>query len=89
VQVAIYTADNVLVYKATLNQLNPEQSYYLFWDGRKQLSQEKINVLTLFPNKALFVRGDELCRNGRYFVNVTIDDGKDKKRYTKEIILFK
>jgi len=88
-QVTIYTADNGLVYRATLEGLAPEQSYYLFWDGRKQLSQEKANGLNLIPNRALFVRGDELCRNGRYFVNVTIDDGKIKKRYTKEIILFK
>jgi len=88
-QVTIYTADNVLVYRASLSGLSPEQSYYLFWDGRKQLSQEKINKLNLLPNRALFMRGDELCRNGRYFVNVTIDDEKDKKRYTKEIILFK
>jgi len=43
----------------------------------------------ILPNTAIFVRGDEMLRNGRYFVNITIDDGKEKKRHTREIILFK
>ncbi|MDR0303428.1 MAG: carboxypeptidase-like regulatory domain-containing protein [Chitinispirillales bacterium] len=87
--IGIYTAEGTIVYRATLNGLDAGQSYYLFWDGRKQLSQTETNKLIPEPNTALFVKGGELCRNGRYFVNITIDDGKEKKRYTKEIILFK
>jgi len=88
-QVSIFTADGTAVYRATLNGLDAGQSYYLFWDGRVQLSQTEINKIVIAPNKALFVKGNEMCRNGRYFVNVTTDNGKEKKRYTKEIILFK
>jgi hypothetical protein len=88
-QVGIFTADGTPVYRATLNGLDAGQSYYLFWDGRTQLSHTAFNAVDILPNKAIFVKGNEMCRNGRYFVNVTIDDGKKKKRYTKEIILFK
>ena len=88
-QIAIFTADGTPVYRATLNGLDAGQSYYLFWDGRKQLSQTAFNSVDILPNTAIFVRGDEMLRNGRYFVNITIDDGKEKKRYTREIILFK
>ena len=88
-QVSIFTADGTPVYRATLNGLNAGQSYYLFWDGRTQLSPAAFSNVDIQPGKAIFVRGNEMCRNGRYFVNVTLDDGKEKKRYTKEIILFK
>ena len=88
-RVAIFTAEGTMVYYTTLNGISPGETYYLFWDGRKQLSRTSTNRIEVESNAALFARGDEMCRNGRYFVNVTIDDGKDKKRYTKEIILFK
>lgn len=88
-QIGIFTADGTPVYRAKLNGLNAGQSYYLFWDGRTQLSQTAFNSVDIVPDKAIFVKGNEMCRNGRYFINVTIDDGKEKKRYTKEIILFK
>ena len=88
-QVSIFTADGTLVYRATLNGLDAGQSYYLFWDGRKQLSPTAFSGVDILPNTAIFVRGDEMLRNGRYFVNITIDDGKEKKRHTREIILFK
>jgi hypothetical protein len=88
-QVAIYTAEGTLVYRATLNGLDAGRTYYLFWDGRTQLSQTALSGIDIAPNQALFVPGNALCRNGRYFLNVTINDGKEKKRYTREIILFK
>jgi hypothetical protein len=88
-QVGIYTAEGTMVYHATLNGLDAGQSYYLFWDGRTQISSTALSKIGISPNKALFVPGNEMCRNGRYFVNVTLDDGKEKMRYTKEIILFK
>ncbi|MCL1945658.1 MAG: carboxypeptidase-like regulatory domain-containing protein [Chitinivibrionia bacterium] len=88
-KVSIYSAEGTMVYHTELNGLNPGETYYLFWDGRKQLSRAGANKIEVEPNSAIFTRGDEMCRNGRYFVNVTIDDVKEKKRYTKEIILFK
>jgi hypothetical protein len=90
-QVNIFNAEGTMVYNVRLDGLIPGQSYYLFWDGRIQLSRAP-DLSEVQPDRPLWIRGNEgspLARNGRYFVNITIDDGKKLHRQTREIILFK
>jgi len=91
-QVSIFNAEGTMIYNVKLEGLISGQSYYLFWDGRMQLSRTVEFEGGIHPNTALWLRGNEgspLARNGRYFVNVTIDDGRRLHRQTREIILFK
>jgi hypothetical protein len=87
VNVDIYTARGELVWNAILSSVLTGPYYYLFWDGRVRLSRNSITDLE--ENTPLITKGQDMCRNGRYFVVTTFDDGKKKKRITKEVILFK
>ncbi len=90
ITVNIYTANRTLVWETQLNSVIPGKEYFIFWDGKTRIgrSQSKDQIKTA-ENKVIYPQGDEMCRNGRYFAIVTIDDGNEKKRFTKEIILFK
>jgi len=90
VTVNIYTANRSLVWEAQLNSVIPGKEYYLFWDGKTRIGRSgNADVITVRENTPIRPEGDAMCRNGRYFAVVVIDDGKEKKRFTKEIILFK
>ena len=41
------------------------------------------------PLTADIPEGDKMCRNGRYFAVITVDDGTKVKRFRQEVILFK
>jgi len=84
----IYSANRTLVWETKLFSVIAGKEYYVFWDGKTRIGRNG-EIITVKENTPIRPNGDEMCRNGRYFAVVTIDDGHDKKRFTKEIILFK
>ena len=90
VTVDIYTTSGELVWTAKLNGTVAGRDYYVFWDGRTRITKNASNLsYKIQENTPLVIKGNEMCRNGRYFVITTFDDGNNKKRITKEVILFK
>jgi hypothetical protein len=66
--------------------------YQLWWDGRT--TDRDINWDELKPHptiqNAKIMAGNKMCRNGRYFVVLTIRDAKGKeKNYKKQVVLIK
>ena len=88
VTIDIYTANRTLVWQATLNNTIPGHSYFVFWDGKTRVNTggDHFEVDDFTP---ITPQGKAMCRNGRYFAIIKIDDGKNIKRFTKEIVLFK
>jgi hypothetical protein len=58
--------------------------YYIWWDGRtstKELQPE--------GNRVIVIKGDKMCRNGRYFAVLTGKINGKEQRVMKQIILMK
>ena len=89
--VSIYTPAGEMVWRARLGTVYPGKTYYLFWDGRTRIDRSSAqNQLVVQENSAIYTTGENLCRNGRYILNITFDDGSSKREHiTQEIILFK
>ncbi|ERP38760.1 carboxypeptidase-like regulatory domain-containing protein [Chitinivibrio alkaliphilus] len=76
------------VWEAEYHGVSPGDPLRVIWDGRTRINKrESLNPQN--EEQTLYLRGDSLCRNGRYFLVVTMDDGSEIKRYRQEIILFK
>jgi hypothetical protein len=62
----------------------------VWWDGktltRTVALDEKAHKL---PDGSYKVSGDSMCRNGRYFLVVSVSDNQKIKRYMKNLVLFK
>lgn len=76
------------VWSVILQGANSSNEYKIFWDGRT-LSNRSIKDLDMNEYGFYIIRGNAMCRNGRYFAVLTLDDGQEEKHYTKQIILFK
>jgi phage terminase large subunit-like protein len=67
--------------------------YHLWWDGRTtdraMVTWDGLKNPTSDPN-ARVMAGNKMCRNGRYFVVLTIRDFNGKeKNYMKQVVLIK
>jgi hypothetical protein len=65
-------------------------AYQLWWDGRTTDHIVDWGSLKALGQTAAVMSGNKMCRNGRYFVLLTIKDvtGKEKT-YTKQVVLIK
>ncbi len=87
-KIQICTYEGTIVASAVMYNAASSQEYFIWWDGRETSRDVQLGNETGLP---LFI-GDNsgrMCRNGRYFVIVTMDDSHDVIRYRKELVLFK
>ncbi|MGM0443412.1 MAG: carboxypeptidase regulatory-like domain-containing protein [Fibrobacterota bacterium] len=88
VTIEIVSVSGEKVWQGKYNTVSPGSPLQIIWDGRTRINKNA--ALDESNDKhTLHLRGDKMCRNGRYFMVATVDDGSNRKRYTKEIILFK
>ncbi|MBN1980925.1 MAG: carboxypeptidase regulatory-like domain-containing protein [Chitinivibrionales bacterium] len=63
-------------------------NYMVWWDGRSNARVHSVEMKsgteTIIPPA-----GDQLCRNGRYFLVMTLQDSKKEKQYLRQVVLFK
>lgn len=91
--VNIYNVLGQRVWGTVILNATSSKKYKIWWDG-KTLSDIKLlgprqQVTPGEEGYSYKVDGEKMCRNGRYFVVLTIDDNGDKKDYMKNLILFK
>ncbi len=67
--------------------------YRVWWDGRTNDENDpdfNLNVESLRQDDTpIYVRGDKMCRNGRYFAVLTAKDSDDTEKIMRQVILFK
>jgi hypothetical protein len=91
VNVRIYTIANDLVCSVVMQNATKLVKYNLWWDGRT--TDHDMTWEQLIPggdaNSRMFpVAGRKMCRNGRYFVVLTIEDYAGKtKNYMRQVVL--
>lgn len=91
-QVDIYNVVGVRVWSAILQNAQSSALYRVWWNGKTTSRTEPLTQEVKLEDteaQAYMIAGEKMCRNGRYFVVLTIDDTKKKKFYTKPIVLFK
>ncbi len=91
VKVDIYGITGAHILSSQLPNPEREKTYHIWWDG-KTVNRDQVSMETV-PGQTynrLQLKGKEMCRNGRYFVVVTIEDGAgNEKQYMKPVVLFK
>jgi hypothetical protein len=93
IRVAIYSIAGEQVAKVVLEGASKLVEYRLWWDGRAtgrdRADWPKLEIAGKDPN-ARKMSGKAMCRNGRYFVVLTIRDFSGKeKNYMKQVVLIK
>ena len=87
INIGIYTYDGTMVASAVKKNASSSQMYSVWWDGR---TTSKTVMLDLEPLRIADGGSEgQMCRNGRYFVVVTVTDNTEEVRYRKELILIK
>lgn len=83
VKVRIYTLTGEPVWSMQIQNAN-QYPYQIWWDGRT--SNRELDG----TGNIISVKGDRMCRNGRYFVVLSAKDSNNKEqRYMKQIVLMR
>ena len=86
VTVRIYNVVGDKVCGVVLPSAAKMQLYQLWWDGRTNDNDVEWKV----DENSFVMTGNKMCRNGRYFVLLTIKDKSGKeKNYMKQVVLIK
>jgi hypothetical protein len=93
VNVRIYSIANDLVCSVVMQDATKLVKYNLWWDGRTTSRDMNWGELAPAPgndanSKMFAIEGRKMCRNGRYFVVLTIEDYSGKaKNYMQQVVL--
>jgi hypothetical protein len=89
-RVAIYSVSGEQVAGVVLQNALKLVEYRLWWDGRTTERGSVAWTPSSFDPNACVMSGKSMCRNGRYFVVLTIRDfaGKEKN-FMKQVVLIK
>ncbi len=87
--VDIYNVLGDKVWSVVLQNVSSSREYKIWWDGKTTERTIALNSQNVSEDGYFEVTGKRMCRNGRYFAVLTIDDKEKKKQYKKQIILFK
>jgi hypothetical protein len=75
-----------LISSVVMQNVPKMTEYRLWWDGRTTDNDVQWNA----NDNQFVMKGNKMCRNGRYFVVLTIIDAKGKeKNYKKQAVLIK
>jgi hypothetical protein len=92
IKLDIYTVVGDQVLTADLKSVPSNVTYHVWWDGKTngisgaRLLNGPVNSNTLV---SYLLSGDKLCRNGRYYVVLTISEGNKNKQYMKPLVMLK
>lgn len=91
IKIRIYNIVGDLVSSVVMQNVPKMTQYRLWWDGRTTDRDFTWDELTrTADDNARILVGNKMCRNGRYFVMLTIWDAKGKeKNYMKQVVLIK
>lgn len=85
VKLRIFTITGEPIWSMQIQNAN-QFPYQLWWDGR---TLEREMVWTQ-PGNIICVKGNKMCRNGRYFAVLSAKDSKNKEqRFMKQIVLMR
>ncbi len=88
VGIDVYSINGAHILTSKLPNPERDKTYHIWWDG-KTIGNDRVPVKSIGDGRYR-LRGKEMCRNGRYFVVVTIEDGAgNEKQYMKPVVLFK
>jgi Carboxypeptidase regulatory-like domain len=91
IRIRIYNIVGDLVSSVVMQNIPKMTEYRLWWDGRttdRDFTWDELTRTT--DDNARVLNGNKMCRNGRYFVMLTIQDAKGKeKNYMKQAVLIK
>jgi hypothetical protein len=80
------------VWAAALQDAAVGVDHYVWWDGRsrkKEINLKEHTDAVPGNDAAFYVRGNAMCRNGRYYVMLHVKDGEKKEHKLQEVILVK
>jgi hypothetical protein len=85
INVKIYNVTGDLVWSMTIPNANTNP-YQVWWDGKTSSK----DIFIEEPLNVIAVNGDKMCRNGRYFVVLSMVDANGKeRRMMKQMVLMK
>ena len=86
IEVRIYNLVGDIVWAVQVLNARAE-AYSFWWDGT---TTDRIVSWPDANQTTVLVKGNNLCRNGRYFAVVIVKDfGNKEKKYMKQIVLMK
>jgi hypothetical protein len=92
IKIRIYNLVGDKVCSVVMQNIPKMTQYRLWWDGRttdRDFTWDELQRITSDDNARILV-GNKMCRNGRYFVILTVQDAKGKeKNYMKQVVLIK
>jgi hypothetical protein len=93
VRISIYNIVGEQVAKVIMQDATKLTEYHLWWDGRTTertgVSWDELKSVSSDANGKI-MSGDKMCRNGRYFVTLTVKDfSGNEKNYMKQAVLIK
>jgi hypothetical protein len=90
VRIDIYNLTSDRVWSVTEQSARRGEELRLWWDGTSLRETYTIGGnRELETDAGIQIRGDRMCRNGRYFAVLTVSSNEEEKQYMKPIILFK
>jgi len=87
--VEIFNVVGDKVWSVLLQNVSSTREYKIWWDGKTTDRTIALKSENESGEGYFVVNGKRMCRNGRYFAVLTIDDKEKKKQKMKQIILFK
>jgi hypothetical protein len=92
IKIRIYNIVGDLIASVVMQNIPKMIQYRLWWDGRTtdhEINWDELNRQPSDANARILI-GSKMCRNGRYFVLLTIKDVKGKEiNYMKQVVLIK
>lgn len=87
--VKIYNMVNDVVYSVKVSPVS-KGAYTLWWDGKTTERTQHINGGDLVAGDYSNLKTSRMCRNGRYYVVLTVRDlGGKEKQYMKPVVILK
>jgi hypothetical protein len=88
IRIVIFTIVGEQVAKVVMDNVSKMTEYHVWWDGR--MTDRTGIYWGTMNSQDLVMQGKAMCRNGRYFVVLTIRDFNGKeKNYMKQVVLIK
>lgn len=92
IKIRIYNLVGDRVCSVIMQNIPKMTQYRLWWDGRttdRDFTWDELKRVASDENARIMI-GNKMCRNGRYFVVLTIQDAKGKeKNYMNQVVLIK
>ena len=94
IRIAIFAIMGEQVSKIIMRNASKMIEYHLWWDGRTTnqsgITWDALKLPSSGDANGRVMAGDKMCRNGRYFVVLTVKDFSGKeKNYMKQVVLIK